>query len=111
MKINPRINKQVNESVAECRKSIVNATIALLKQLKAKPGDDVVFKHVLFLHKFKYGTSETRTADRICFSQREGCDSYYLTFFGDDYPASSHFLSIDNLLLIFEEVKKLVRAE
>ena len=111
MLINPRIRKQVNESVAECRKCIVNATIELLKQLGAESDSEVVFRHVLFLHQFKYRTSETRPADRICFSERKNCDSYYLTYFGDDYPASSHFLTIDNLLLIYEEVKRLVRAE
>ena len=37
MKINPKINKRVNDSVAECRKVIVNATIELMKEI-AEPG-------------------------------------------------------------------------
>ena len=106
MRINPRINKQVSKSVAECRKSVINATIDLLKKLGAKDGQEVTFRKVLFLHKFKNGTSETRPADRVSYS-----DNVLITSLGDDYPASSHYLSIDNLLLIYEEVKKVVRTE
>lgn len=109
MKINPRINKQVNESVAECRQCIVNATIELLKKLGATHGQTVALRKVLFVHQFKYGRSETRPADTIWYFDNNG--RRFCTCFGDDYYASSDVLTIDNLLLVYNEVKRLVREE
>lgn len=107
MKINPKINKQVNNSVAECRKTIVKATIELLKKIQKEPGQEILFRRVLLLHNFKGERTETRPADRIVFSDTE---SFFITSLGDDYPASSFFLTIDNLLLIYKEVKEIVSA-
>ena len=112
MKINSKINKRVNESVAECRKEITLSTIELLKQLGAEEGQDVVFRHTLILHNFKQGTSETILADRIAYmmDNRNG-GHFYVTQFNDEYWGSSFFLSIDNMLRIYDEVKAVVRSE
>ena len=49
MKVNPKITKQVNDSVAECHEMIKNAIVILLKQIGAGNGDVVVFNRILFL--------------------------------------------------------------
>lgn len=112
MKIKTKTNKRVNNAVAECRKAITESTIELLKQLGAEVGQDVVFRHTLILHNFKNETSETILADRIAYmdSQKDG-SQFYVTQFNDEYWGSSCFLSIDNMLRIYDEVKCLVRSE
>ena len=111
MKINSKINKRVNESVAECRKAITESTIELLKKLGAEVGQDVVFRHTLILHNFKNETSETILADRIAYMDSRNGSQFYVTQFNDEYWGSSYFLSIDNMLRIYNEVKRLVRSE
>lgn len=107
MKINPKINKRVNESVAECRKVIVNATIELMKKI-AEPGQEVFFDKILIMHHFKGGNSETWLADRISYGNGRGGNDFFITNLGDDYPASSFFLSLDHLQTIYNEVRKIV---
>ena len=111
MKINSKINKRVNESVAECRKVITEATIELLKKIGAEVGQDVVFRHTLILHNFKNETSETILADRIAYMDSQNGSQFYVTQFDDEYWGSSCFLSIDNMLRIYDEVRSLVRSE
>lgn len=108
MKINAKINKRVNESVADCRKVLVDATIELLKKI-AEPGQDVVFGKILIMHHFKGGNSETWLADRIAYMDGRGDEPFFITNFGDDYPASSFFISLDHLQTIYEEVRRIVR--
>ena len=108
MKINSKINKRVNESVADCRKAITEATIELLKMI-AEPGQEVVFGKVLFMHNFKGGNSETWLADRISYCDGRGDNDFFITNMDDDFPASSFFISLDNLIRIYEEVRKVVR--
>ena len=111
MKINSKINKRVNESVAECRKVITEATIELLKKIGAEVGQDVVFRHTLILHNFKNETSETILADSIAYMDSQKGSQFYVTQFNDEYWGSSCFLSIDNMLRIYNEVRSLVRSE
>lgn len=111
MKINPKINKRVNDSVADCRKVITEATIDLLKKLGVEVGQDVVFRHTLILHNFKNETSETILADRIAYMDSRNGSQFYVTQFNDEYWGSSCFLSIDNMLRIYDEVRRLVRSE
>lgn len=111
MKINSKINKRVNESVAECRRVITEATIELLKKLGAEAVQDVVFRHTLILHNFENETSETILADRIAYMDSGNGSQFYYTQFNDEYWGSSCFLSIDNMLRIYDEVKCLVRSE
>lgn len=102
MKINPKINKRVNDSVADCRKVIVNATIELMNKI-AKPGQEVTFNKILIMHHFKGGNSETWLADRIAYES-----DFFITKLDDDYPTSSFVLSLDHLQTIYNEVRKIV---
>lgn len=110
MKIYAKINKRVNESVAECRKVIVEATIELMRKI-AEPGQDVVFNKILIMHqRNSANTTETLLADRIAYMDGRDGNSYYVFRMGDKY-GSNIFVSLDNLMLIYNEVKKVVEAE
>ena len=110
MKINPEIKKRVNESVAECRKVIVEATIELMRKI-AEPGQDIVFNKILIMHqRNSANTTETFLADRIAYMDGRDGNSYYVFRMEDKY-GSNIFVSLDNLMLIYNEVKKVVAAE
>lgn len=109
MKINPKINKRVNESVAECRKVLVDAIIELLKSIGAERGEEVSLGKMLFMFQSKDNTTETIICDMIAYEDR--CSNPYLIVSQDDSCHSSPFLSIDSLLLIFDTVKAVVRSE
>lgn len=110
MKINSKINKRVNESVAECRRVITEATIELLKKI-AEPAQDVAFDNILIMHqRYNSKTTETFLASRIAYMDGRGGDGFYIFRIGERC-GSSLFLSLDNLMLIYNEVKKVVKAE
>ena len=111
MKINSKINKRVNESVAECHKVLVDAIIELLKQIGAKDGQDVLFRKILFLYESFNNTTETKLADRIAYCKREGHTPYIIISMGSDCTASDAYLSLSSLELIYNEVRKIVLSE
>lgn len=109
MKINSKINKRVNESVAECRRVITEATIELLKSIGAENGQDAYLGKTLFLFQNKGNTTETIICDMIAYEDR--CSNPYLIVRHGDTYHSSLFLSIDNLLVIYDSVRAVVRSE
>lgn len=109
MKINPKINKRVNESVAECRKVLTDAIIELLKSIGVENRQDVSLGKMLFMYQSKGNTTETIICDMIAYEDR--CCNPYLIVSQDDSCHSSYFLSIDSLLVIFDAVKAVVRSE
>ena len=110
MKINPKINTRVNESVAECRKVLVSSTIELLRQIcKSESYEVVVFSRILFLYQTKNNVSETILADRIEYNWEANPDYFFVNMNGDSMGQSSANLSLSNLQVIFEEVRNLVR--
>lgn len=112
MKIKTSIGKNVSAAVANCREVLVNETIGLLKQMRAEPGQDVLFKKALFLYQHKDNTTETVVCDRIAYAGREGSESYYIVSMGsDEYvpPRSDMFLSLDSLQAVYGEVRRVVR--
>lgn len=112
MKIKSSINKNVTEAVDNCRKIIVNETINLLKQMGVKAGQDVFFGRTLFLYQTKDNVSNITLVNNIAYGDRQGCDGYYIVSMIDDerFCKSDIMLSISNLQIIYEEVKKVVRA-
>lgn len=111
MKINSKINKRVNESMAECHKVLVNAIIELLKQIGTEVGQDVLFRKTLFLFQSFNNTTETKIADRIAYCEREGGTSYFIISMGSDCTASDAYMNLSNLKLIYDEVRKIVLSE
>lgn len=109
MKINSKINKRVNESVAECRKVITEATIELLKSIGVENGQDASLLKTLFLFQSKGNTTETVICNMIAYEDRS-CNPYIIVRHGDEYH-SSFFMSIDSLLAIYDAVKAVVRSE
>ena len=110
MRINAKMNKQVNESVADCRKVITEATIELLKKI-AKPGQDVFFDRTLILYQTKANVSETILFNNIAYADGRGGREFYIVSMGDDnrFCKSDVMLSLSNLMAIYDEVRALVR--
>ena len=113
MKIKSSIGKNVSMAVGNCREVLVTETISLLKQIRAEPGQDVLFKRMLILHQTKPdGTSETVVCDRIAYAGRDGSTPYYIVSMGsDEYvpPRSDMFLSLDGLQAVYGELRRVVR--
>lgn len=111
MNVNRKITKKVDESVLECRKNIVNATIELLKSIGAESGEDVLFRKTLFIFQHKENTTETIVCDRIMFGHDKAATQYYfVSMDGDKWCRGSYQLSLDSLNIIYKEVLKVVRA-
>lgn len=111
MKINSKINKRVNESVAECRRVITEATIELLKKTGAASGEDVPFGKVMIFFQMRNGQSETIVCDSIIYSESEGNDSFFALYMGGKAQMTSSMLSLSNLQYVYNEILKLVRAK
>ena len=107
MKINPKHNKIVSNAAYELRKALVAQTIELLKLIGTEVGDDVMFDKILILHqRKKNGLTETIVADQLSYND-SGKAPYYILELGDNL-ASSLFLSIDCLQVVYNEVYKVV---
>lgn len=113
MKIKSSIGKNVSTAVQNCREVLVTETINLLKTMGVEPGQDVLLNRMLILFQTKPdGTSETIVCDRIAYAGREGSTPYYIVSMGKDEYApyrSDLFLSLTNLQVIYEEVRRVVR--
>ncbi len=108
MKINQKITKQVNDSVAECRKVLINSTFMLLTHIGNSGTNVVVFDKILFLFQTKNNISETIIADRIEYNMEHSIDYYFVSLNGE-MAHSSCELSLSNLQIIYEEVRKMMR--
>ena len=109
MRINPKINKRVNESVAECRKVLIDATIDLLKQIDANRGEDVLFGKILIFFQMNKNVSETITCDRIAYCESNNDNNFFLLYLNDKPQKNSYMISLSNLQYIYNEVRRLVR--
>ena len=109
MKIKPAINKRVNNAVADCRQTLVDATVELLKSSGTEVTQDVIFTKTLYLYEHKGNTTETVVVDRIFINSSREDHPYYLVSLGNDNIQSSLFLSLTNLQIIYNEVRKVVR--
>ena len=109
MKINSKINKRVNESVAECRRVITEATIELLKSIGAEDGQETSFENTLILFQSKGNTTETIVCNMITYN--EICSNPYLIVRQGDSYHSSYFLSIGSLFAIYDSVRAVVRSK
>ena len=113
MRINPNINKQVKQSMADCRESLIKATIILLHHyLGAESGEDVSLGKTLVLHQENSNhTTETVVCSFIAYCASNG-NPFLMVSMGKDCPVpyrSSHFLSISNLAIIYDTVRSVVR--
>lgn len=112
MKIKPIVNKNVTSAVENCHKVIVRETIGLLKQMGVESGQDVLFGKMLFLYQHNGNKTETVICDRIAYLDNRSGIGYICVSAGRDNsvrPVSDIFLSISNLRVIYEEVRRVVR--
>ena len=109
MKINSKINKQVNEAVFKCRISIIEATIQLLKQIGTGHEQDVMLDHPLVLfQREKNGTMRTLILESVSYCETDSYFPYLVLSFDGIYHTSYH-MSLTSLQTIYEEVRKVVR--
>lgn len=121
MKINAKINKRVNESVADCRRVITEATVELLKKLGLQEWETVSTGKTLILYQTdKNGNSDTILVNRISYSTDRSGQTNVDTAFGCDdnfqFCRTSRFdsvtgISLSNLEVIYNEVRRLVREK
>lgn len=119
MKIKPSVNRNVNTAVTACREVIEKETIGLLKMLGLSEWEDLQLGRVMFLYQPQAGgQSETLLVNRVSYHKdRDGTMHVGTSFYSDGKFSccrTSRYdsltgLSLSNLLLVFEEVKKSVR--
>ena len=119
MKIKPSVNRNVNTAVLNCREVIENEVIGLLRMLGLAEWEELQTGRVLFLYQANHdGTSETLLVNRVSYhTDRDGTMHVGTSFWSDgrySHCRTSRYdsltgLSLSNLLLVFEEVKKDVR--
>lgn len=117
MRIKSSIGKNVAAAMNDCRKVIVKETINLLKQIGAEPGQDVKLgKMLILMHQQPDGMTETVLCDRVAYSKSCDGSEYISTCFTDafkfcrvSYSQTTAGLALQDLQIIFEEVKRVVR--
>ena len=110
MKINPKINKQVNNAVSECKKVIVVSIVELMKSIGVESGQDLSLENTLILFENNKGVTKTILCDKIAYQDINRCDPFLIGSKGET-AFSSSFCSVDNLLSIYDAVRKIVRAK
>ena len=93
MKVKTSITKCVKEATALCRETVTEAIIGLLEQIGTQPGQTVKFDELLVL---------TTTRNRKGGFGIEGLEIL------DPAVYPSTFLSIDQLLQVYNTVRKIV---
>ena len=114
MKVKTSITRHVKGVTEIYRKTLIDAIIALLEQIGTQPGQTVKFNNLLILtatrnRKGGFGIeTETIYADGIGYDK----SSKGGQFFGLEYEGkgvvTSTFLSIDQLLQVYNTVRKIV---
>ena len=97
-------------AVQECRQVIIDAIVELLKQIGAEDSQYVTLNNMLIMHQRTMdGMMRTVLCDRVSYYvDRE--NKYHLIASGGDYCIQlSSELSLDNLQMLYGEVRKVVR--
>lgn len=115
MKIKKSITDQYDCGIKKCRLAIVRSIIALCKETGIDPSFYIQFTQTLMInttktkkHNGKFICFETETilADRISWNPEQ---DFFMLGFAGDYVKSSHFLTLDALCIVFEEMKNVLR--
>ena len=112
MKVNPKTNARVKDSVNECRRALVTSIVDLLKQLGVESCEDKSLGKMLIMHQGYGAESRTYIADSIAYNERGKGTTYLFLWHGDNRDCVSDLnLSLDSLQYIYKEVRKLVYAQ
>ena len=114
MKPNRKITKQVAASVKDFRATIIAATIQLCRQIDRHDTGMFSFKKPIAIVSTRVsGTrivNESELSDRMYYWWG---DEHYIVSFGyddEERSLSSHMLSLDSLVAVYEAVKKAVSS-
>lgn len=108
MKINPKYNKRVNKAVDECRKSLIAATIDLLKMI-AQDGQDVYFGDTLVFFEDSGDGIRPIVFSMIAYCTNKDEEQSFFVLSGEGFNRSSTFMSVDNLHKVYKKVYALIR--
>lgn len=117
MNISKKITTEVKEAIKGYRATLVRATVKLLQTLGARPDEKVSFMAssssgtVVLQEQTKQRNINTRLADLIAYADSKRLADFYFLYYDGDCIASSDDLSLDSLLIIYNEVLKTVKAE
>lgn len=124
MRIRKSITKGVEDAKANLRRELTEATIALMKQIGADRGSDVMFGSMVMLTQTRItGDNEevrsnvkTRTllADGISYNdegRERGNTPYYVLRYNGHWCASSPYLDLAELTLVYEAMRQVVCRE
>ena len=124
MRIRKSITKGVEDAKANLRRELTEATIALMKQIGADRGSDVMFGSMVMLTQTRItGDDEevrsnvkTRTllADGISYNdegRERGNTPYYVLRYNGHWCTSSPYLDLAELTLVYEAMRQVVRRE
>lgn len=115
MKIKKSIADQFEWGKEKFRWASVCAIIALCKETGIDPSVDIQFTQTLIIHttktkkrngRFLCYETETILADRISWNPEH---DFFMLGWAGDYVRSSHFLTLDALSIVFNEMKNVIR--
>lgn len=115
MKIKKSIADKYDWGIEKCRWATVCSIIALCKETGIDPSVDIQFTQMLMIHttktkkrngKFVCFETETILADSISWNPEH---DFFMLGFAGNYVKSSHFLTLDALCIVFEEMKNVLR--
>ena len=117
MKIKKEIKQKCAWGIEKCRWSLTGSIIAACKETGIDPSIDIQFTQMLMLHttkavkhkgRFSHFETETILADRISWNPEQ---DFFMLGFAGDYVKSSHYLSLDGLCCVFEEMMNVLRKK
>ena len=115
MKIKKGINQKYSLEIDKFRFEMTCLIIAACKETGIDHSVDIQFTQMLMLHTtkavkhnggFSHFETETILADRISWNPQQ---DFFMLGFAGKYVKSSHYLSLDGLCCIFEEIKNVLR--
>lgn len=114
MKVKTSITKCVKEATALCRETVTEAIIGLMEQIGTQPGQTVKFDELLVLttirnRKGGFGIeTETIYADGMAYQKSSNGNQFFGLEYEDKGVVTSTFLSNDQLLQVYNTVRKIV---
>lgn len=115
MRIKKSIQENVNKAFNDCKAVFVKEIINLCKQIGGEPCQDISFAKPIMLVVADNKSSKEMNfnikpiiADRICYVELDK-RSYFLLYFDDKVVASSHYLGLSDLDVVFAAMRRVVR--
>ena len=118
MKIKKSITRSVQQATASLRQALLVATVDLMKQLGADSCEDVKFKNLLMMTVTKSDgdtalsiRSQTMLADTISYNEANKDQLFYLLEYNGEPGMSSTFMTIEQMMAVYEALREVVKSE